>query len=186
MKKIIAILLALCALTALTVSAFAASSPEPEAAEDTAVAAAQEETEITAKLSEDDALAAALKDAGEKEADVEVTKNKLSERSTEDDETIPVYTVKFSTDTTEYKYYIDGNTGAVIYKSVEFQNPDIVLKSRGRSESDKASGDMDASDEMSEDGETITGSTRDRRDGSHKTASAESDASDVLTDTTGA
>ena len=174
MKKIIAMLLALCALAAFTVSAFAASSPEPEAA-----AAAKEETEIAAKLSEADALAAALKDAGEKEADVEVTKNKLSEKTTEDDETIPVYTVKFSTDTTTYKYYIDGNTGAVIYKSVEFQNPDIVLKSHGRGDSDKASGEPD------EVGETVTESARSGRSGAHKSSDAVTGASEDLTDATG-
>ena len=167
MKKIIAILLALCALAALTVSAFAASSPEPEAA-------AQEETAIAAKLSEADALAAALKDAGEKEADVEVTKNRLSEKTTEDDETIPVYTVKFSTGTTEYKYYIDGNSGVVIYKSVEFQNPDIVLKSHGRGDTDKASGEMDA------DGETVADSARSDRSGGRRSVDAASGVTEEL------
>ena len=182
MKKIIAMLLALCALAALTVSAFATSSPEPE----TAAAAEEAETEIAAKLSEADALAAALKDAGEKEADVEVTKNKLSERTTEDDETIPVYTVKFSTATTEYKYYIDGNTGAVIYKSVEFQNPDIVLKSRGSSS--KASSEMDesagrSSGELTEDAGTADQSAR---TGRHKSSDAVTGATEELTDTTNA
>lgn len=177
MKKIIAMMLVLCALAALTVSAFAAGSAEPETTE-TAAAVQEEQSEIAAKLSEADTLAASLKDAGEKEADVTVTKNKLSEKTTENGETIPVYTVKFSTDTTTYKYYIDGNTGAIIYKSVEFQNPDIVLKSHSRGDSDKASG------EMAEDSETVTESSRSGRSG-HKSAAVESGASDVLTDATG-
>jgi len=181
MKKIIAILLALCALAALTVTASASASAEP------AAAAAGEETVIAAKLTEADALAAALKDAGEKEANVEVTKNKLSERTTEDGETIPVYTVKFSTDTTEYKYYIEGNTGAVIYKSVEFQNPDIVLKSRGGADSGTASAEPEersgrASGEMSGDEETVTDSAR---TGRHKGLDDVSGTSGDLTEETG-
>lgn len=185
MKKIIAIMLVLAALAALTVTAFATGSAEPAAAVEAVTSASVEAEEtIDAALSEDAALAAALKDAGEKEADVTVTKNKLSEKTTEDDETIAVYTVKFNTDTTTYKYYVDANTGAILYKSIEFRSADVVFKSHSRGEadgrSDKASGEMTGSSEMTAE----TG--RSGKTGGHKSSAAETDASAVLTGTTGA
>lgn len=171
MKKIISIVLAIAALAALAVTAFAAAEPEA------AAAAAQEETTISAKLSEDAALAAALKDAGEKEANVTVTKNSLSEKTTTDDETIAVYTVKFETETTTWKYIIDANTGAILYKSIVFQSADVTFKSHSRSGSDEASGEMSgradkASGEMDEDGTVITRSGR----SGHKSAGTDADA----------
>ena len=69
-EKHIAIFLAVLALSALTVTAFAAGFPEPETTE--ATATAKEKTTIAAALTEEQALAAALKDAGRKEADVTV------------------------------------------------------------------------------------------------------------------
>ncbi len=133
MKKTIAMILALLALSALTVSVFASEEPAAVSEEPAAAAAASEEkTEIAAVLTEEEALAAALADAGEAEENVTVTKNRLSEKETVDGRTIAVYTVRFSTDTTTWKYFIDANTGAVLYKSVEFQSPDAVFKSRDR------------------------------------------------------
>ena len=138
MKKIIAIILVVLALSALAVTAFAANSTEQEP-----VVPAVEETTIEAALTEEQALAAALKDAGEKEADVTVTQNQLSDKETTNGEQIAVYTVKFSTETTTYKYIMDANTGEIYYSSVEFQNPDVVFKSRDRGEGrGEASGEM--------------------------------------------
>ncbi len=146
MKKTIAIALAILALAALTVTAFAAGEAAP--------AAGPEETAaIEAKLTEADALAAALKDAGEKEADVTVTKNKLSEKETVDGETVAVYTVRFTTDTTTYKYILDANTGAVLYKSIVFESPDVVFKSReGGEDGGRGEASGEPSGEMNENG----------------------------------
>ena len=124
MKKLIAITLAVLALCALAVTAFAAGDAAPAA----------EETTIKAALTEEQALAAALKAAGEKEADVTVTQNRLSEKTTTDGEQIAVYTVTFSTETTTYQYILDANTGEIYYSRAEFQNPDVVFKDRGRGE----------------------------------------------------
>ncbi len=183
MKKIIALLLALCALAALTVSAFASASSEPASTETVETAAAEEtQTAIAAALSEDEAVAAALKDAGENEADVTVTKCRLSEKTTEAGETVAVYTIKFETGTTEYKYRIDGSTGAIIYKSVEFENPDYAFTSRSRSASaaDNAAS-AEAGGEMDTDSRSAAESGRSGRSG-HKSASSEPDGADVLTD----
>ena len=193
MKKIIAILLALLTMAALTVTAFASGSAEARAAEavtETEAAPAEAEAgtakthskgaseEIEAAVSKEDAVAAALKDAGFAEDEVTVTRTRLREKEDENGEAVTVYTVKFHTEETTYKYHVDANTGEIIDSTV------TEGVSEGRS--DKASGEMSASGEMREDGETITGSARDRRNGGHKSASAESAASDVLTDTTGA
>ena len=187
MKKIIAVLLALLIMASLTVAAFATGSAEASAAE--AVPAEDEadavrtrgkgaSEEIKAAVSKEDAVAAALKDAGFAEDEVTVTRTRLREKEDENGEAVTVYTVKFHTEETTYKYHVDANTGEIIDSTV------TEGVSEGRS--DKASGEMSASGEMREDGETITGSARDRRNGGHKSASAESAASDVLTDTTGA
>ena len=167
MKKIIAILLAVLAISAVTVTAFAVGSPE--AAETEAAAPAKEETTIAAALTEEQALAAALKDAGLKEADVTVDRNKLTEKTTADGETVAVYSVKFSNDTTTCKYYIDANTGAILYKSLVFQSADVVFAGHSH---DVASGEMnaDASGEMG-------------RSGRHHAASEDAEA-DAQTDTT--
>ena len=139
MKKIIAITLAVLAMCALAVTAFASGSAEPEAA-----AQAVEETTIEAALTGEQALASALKAAGEKEADVAVTRNRFSEKETTDGKKIAVYTVKFSTETTTYQYILDASTGEIYYSSAEFQNPDVIFKSRDRGESrGEASGEAD-------------------------------------------
>ena len=141
MKKLITILSTILTVSALSVAVFAAGTTETEgtgaaapAAEESngteAAAPAAEETAITAELTEKQALEAALKDAGEKEADVTVTKNKLSEKEKQDGGKIAVYTVKFNTNTTSYKYILDANTGAVLQKSLEYNNPDVVFKNR--------------------------------------------------------
>ena len=177
MKKIIAILLAVLAISAVTVTAFAAGSPE--AAETESAAPAKEETTIAAALTEEQALAAALKDAGLKEADVTVDRNKLTEKTTADGETVAVYSVKFSNDTTTCKYYIDANTGAILYKSLVFQSADVVFAGHSH---DGASGEMnaDANGEMNADASGEMG-----RSGRHHDASEDAEA-DVLTDTTAA
>ena len=207
MKKIIAIILAVLALSALTVTAFAAGSAEPETAE--AAAPAAEETTAAAALTEEQALAAALTDAGEAEENVTVTKNSLSEKETADGGKIAVYTVKFSTETTAYKYILDANTGAVLYKSLEFQSPDVVFQSRGKGEergksggetdredgttvgktrSGKASGEMNAESSGTSDADSVTGaSTRGgRRSDSGRAASGAPADETALTDTTAA
>ena len=186
MKKIIAVIVAVLALSALTVTAFASGSPEP--AEEAVAAPEAEEAVIAAALTEEQALAAALKDAGLKEAAVTVSKNKLSEKETEDGETVAVYTVKFSTETTEFKYILDANTGAILYKSMEFQSPDVVFKSRDRNGSDgeksEASGEMrgEAKDETEAD--AATGAST--RGSGRRSSTSEPDAEAALTDTTAA
>ena len=159
MKKIIAILLA---LSALTVSALAAGSSEPKAAD--AVISASEEAapELTAVLTEESALAVALKDAGLTEDAVAVSRNKLTEKDGADGQSIVLYSVKFSTDTTSYKYYVDGNTGAILYKSVEFRSPVLASADRGgetetaqeTGETSSRSRGTKSSGEMNEDGNT--------------------------------
>lgn len=186
MKKLIAIVLAILALSALTVSAFAAgtasAAPTAEARE--------EAPEITAKLTEADSLAAALKDAGMKETDVTVDRNKLSEKTTTGGETVAVYSVKFFNDTTTCKYYIDANTGAILYKSIEFQNPDFIFQSRGSGDDrGEASGEMrgEGSGEMTDgaSGEMTDSASGDMsRSGRHHSASSEMDAdaaADIVT-----
>ena len=175
MKKIIAITLAVLALSALAVTAFAASSSEQDAA-----APAAEETMIETALTEEQALAAALKAAGEKEADVTVTQNKLSEKETTDGESIAVYTVEFSTETTTYKYILDANTGEIYYSSVEFQNPDVIFKVRDRGE-----GRGEASGEMGEGGRSdkANGEKRGRASGE---MDAEAGGGTAIDGTTGA
>lgn len=157
MKKIIAITLAVLALSTLAVTAFAAGSAEQDVA-----TPAAEETTIEAALAEEQALAAALKAAGEKEEDVTVTQNKLSEKETTDGESIAVYTVKFNTKTTTYKYILDANTGEIYYSSVGFQNPDVVFKNRDRGE-----GRGEASGEIGEGGRSgkASGEIRSRDSG---------------------
>ena len=54
--------------------------------------------------------------------------NKLAEKELANGETIMVYSIRFSTDTTTYKYYIDANTGAILYKKTEFCAADFILK----------------------------------------------------------
>lgn len=177
MKKIIAVILVVLALSALAVTAFASASPEAAAAQ--TAAPAQEETTVSAALTEEQALAAALKDAGLKEADVTVDRNKLTEKDTADGGTVAVYSVKFSNDTTTCKYYIDANTGAILYKSFVYQSADVVFVGRGeagggmRAESDSESGDeanagkgRAASGEMSEDASGETGRSHSRRSAS--------------------
>ena len=196
MKKIIAILLAILTVAALTVTAFASGSAEASAAEaatETEAVPAEDEAdavkthgkgaseEIETAVSKEDAVAAALKDAGFAEDEVTVTRTRLREKEDENGEAVTVYTVKFHTEDTTYKYHVDANTGEIIDSTVT----EGVSEGHSRGDSDKASGEMGASGEMSEEGETITGSTRDRRNGGHKSASAESAASDVLTDATG-
>ena len=159
MKKIIAILLA---LSALTVSALAAGSSEPKAAD--AVISASEEAapELTAVLTEEAALAVALKDAGLTEDAVAVSRNKLTEKDGADGQSIVLYSVKFSTDTTSYKYYVDGNTGAILYKSVEFRSPVLASADRGgETEAAEETGETSSrsrgtrsNGEMNEDGNT--------------------------------
>ena len=176
MKKILAVMLALCALTA---SAFAAGSAEPAVdAASAATEAAESEKIIEAALTEEQALAAALKDAGEKEADVTVTKNKLTEKTLVSGEKVAVYSVKFETETTTYKYYVDGNTGAVLYKSIEFCSPDFALQSRSRSDEASAEPAEAASEE------TDAGSRRSRT--GSRSASAEPAAEETQTDAVGA
>ncbi|MDO5134087.1 MAG: PepSY domain-containing protein [Eubacteriales bacterium] len=149
MKKIIVMLFAVLTLSALTVPAFAVAGDSLDTkkveAEQQASTTQQEDstkqegstqqdqaaTEISAKLSEADALAAALKDAGQKEADVTVSKNKLSEKQTTAGTAVAVYTVHFKTVDTSYKYILDANTGAVYCRDVRFQSADVVFKGRG-------------------------------------------------------
>lgn len=196
MKKLIAILLVLLTVAALTVTAFASGSAEAAATEavtETEAAPAEVEAgtakthskgaseEIEAAVFKEDAVAAALKDAGFAEDEVTVTRTRLREKEDENGEAVTVYTVKFHTEDTTYKYHVDANTGEIIDSTVT----EGVSEGHSRGGSDKASGEMGASGEMSEDGETITGSARDRRNGGHKSAAVESDASDVLTDATG-
>ena len=189
MKKTIIIMLAILALSALTVSAFAAADAAPAAEpEETAV--------IEAKLTEADALAAVLKDAGEKEADVTVTKNKLSEKETADGETVAVYTVKFTNDTTTWQYILDADTGAILYKSFEYQSPDVVFKGRDRSDNgdrgEMAGGEMNengrgmkAGGEMAANGEASAEPARGSgRSGGRRGASGEPDSVSSATETT--
>ena len=180
MKKIIAMLLALCALAALTASVFAAAAPQAVAAEEPAVIQREEQPEISARLSEADALEAALRDAGETEATVTVTKIRLSEKKTENDQMIPVYSIRFSTETTKYKYGIDGNTGAIIYKNTAFQNPDIVLEGHGHGELDRTGR------EPGEDSHTVTEVGHSGMHGGHRHGFAGQDAADVPVEGTGA
>ena len=170
MKKIIAITLAVLALCALAVTAFAAGDAAPAA----------EEATIEAALTEEQALAAALKSAGEKEADVTVTQNRLSEKTTTDGQQIAVYTVQFSTETTTYQYILDANTGEIYYSSAEFQNPDVIFKGRDRGE-----GRGEASGEMGEGGRSgkAGGEKRGRASGE---MGAEDGGETVIDGTTGA
>ena len=126
MKKLIAIMFTVLALSAISITAFAADTAKPEGSGSSA--SAEEKTTITFELTEKEALAAALKDAGEKEADVTVTKNSLSEKETQDGGKTAVYTVKFNTDTTSYKYVLDANTGAVLRKEYVYNSPDANFK----------------------------------------------------------
>ena len=91
MKKYIAIMLTVLALSTLSITAFAADTTQ--AGETGTSASEEEKSTISFDLTEKEALAAALKDAGEKEADVTVTKNSLSEKETQDGGKIAVYTV---------------------------------------------------------------------------------------------
>ena len=170
MKKIIAITLAVLALCALAVTAFAAGDAAPAA----------EESTIEAALTGEQALAAALKAAGEKEADVTVTQDKLSEKETTDGEQIAVYTVRFSTETTTYQYILDANTGEIYYSSAEFQNPDVIFRGRDRGE-----GRGEASGEMGEGGRSgkAGGEKRGRASGE---MDAEADGEAAIDGTTGA
>lgn len=141
MKKILATIFAVLMMSALTVSVFAEdqeaatqqkTTTQQEAATQQETAEQQEAAaQIAAKLTEADALTAALEDAGKKEADVTVTKNRLSEKQTTTGSTIAVYTVKFNTADTTYKYILDANTGMVYYRDVTFQSADAVFKGRG-------------------------------------------------------
>ena len=192
MKKIIAVLLAILTMASLSVAAFASGSAEVSAAEavtKTEAVPAEDEAdavrthgkgaseEIEAAVSKEDAVAAALKDAGFAEDEVTVTRTRLREKEDENGETVTVYTVKFHTEDTTYKYHVDANTGEIIDST--------VTEGVSDGHADKASGEMGASGELSEDDETVTESTRDRRNGGHKSAAAESAASDVLTDVNG-
>ena len=146
MKKNITMLFTICSLiVAMSTAAYAA--PDKESSSEV-TAETQIETEISApsdpaqnkdkkekagtetavKLSEEEALTAALKDAGERETAITVSKNKLAEKELANGETIMVYSIRFSTDTTTYKYYIDANTGAILYKKTEFCAADFILK----------------------------------------------------------
>ena len=116
-------------LCIFSATAFAAETVKP--------AEEKEETvQISAKLTGDDALAAALKDAGKSEADVMVKKNSLSEKETETGEKVAVYTVRFNDETTNYKYFVEANTGEILYKNIEYQKADMVFKGRDRGEKD--------------------------------------------------
>ena len=128
MKKYIAIMLTVLALSTLSITAFAADTTQ--AGETGTSASEEEKSTISFDLTEKEALAAALKDAGEKEADVTVTKNSLSEKETQDGGKIAVYTVKFNTNTTSYKYILDANTGAVLRKEYVYNSPDVSFKNR--------------------------------------------------------
>lgn len=133
MKKMIITVLTVLALSALCIPAFAAETAENAEKEGTETTApAAEESAITAALTKEQALAAALKDAGEKESNVTVTKNVLSEKEKQDGGKIAVYSVKFNTDTTTYNYYLDADTGAVLMKSYVYNSPDVVFKNQDR------------------------------------------------------
>ena len=128
MKKYIAIMLTVLALSTLSIPVFAADTTQ---AGKTGTSASEEEkSTISFDLTEKEALAAALKDAGEKEADVTVTKNSLSEKETQDGGKIAVYTVKFNTNTTSYKYILDADTGAVLRKEYVYNSPDVSFKNK--------------------------------------------------------
>lgn len=169
MKKTAAILLAVLALSALSVTALAASSPEQEPAE----ADAPVREEAVAALTEEQALAVALKDAGFEESEVTVDRSRLTEKTTVDGEAVAVYSVKLSNDTTTCRYYIDANTGAILYKSLEFRSADIVFAGGSHSRGGTG-GEMDgeASGEMG-------------RSGRRQSASAEPEGS-ILNDTAAA
>ena len=128
MKKYIAIMFTVLALSALSIPAFAADTTR--AGETGGSASEEEKSTVSFDLTEKEALAAALKDAGEKEADVTVTKNSLSEKETQDGGKIAVYTVKFNTNTTSYKYILDADTGAVLRKEYVYNSPDVSFKNR--------------------------------------------------------
>ncbi len=199
MKKIIAIALTLLTVAALTVTAFASGSAETadaEAATAAETAAAETEEgavkthsrgaseEIEAAVSKEDAVAAALKDAGFAEEDVTVTRTRLKETEDENGQTIAVYTVKFHTEDTTYKYHVDANTGKIIDSTVT----EGVSEGHSRSERG-ASGEMKdaASGEAAADGEADAAASVTGKSGrGHKSSSAEADVTDVMTDTTNA
>ena len=125
MKKIITTVIMITMLFTLAVPALAAENETIEPKVETATG-----------VSEKQALETALNDADEKEADVTVLKNCLTEKETEDGTVIIMYSVKFNTDTTAYKYYIDANTGSVLYKNIVYQDPNVAFKNHSREKSD--------------------------------------------------
>ena len=156
MKKITAFLIAIITVCAMSTTAFASEEQTPadqtsaseQKTETTASAETSgvfrkekhktttvaEETQISAELSEEAALAAALKDAGESEASVTVTKNYLAEKKTKENEKVAVYTIMFSNDTTSCKYLVDANNGEILYKKIVYHNSDIDFSEHGHKE----------------------------------------------------
>ncbi|MBQ9031602.1 MAG: PepSY domain-containing protein [Parasporobacterium sp.] len=146
MKKTAITTIALLALSVLvSTTAFAAETPAEKEIPDSVSAAVPERPAVTAKLSEQEALAAALKDAGVSQAAITVTRTQLAEKQTDTGETIPVYTVKFSSDTTSYKYYIDANSGSVLYKNIEYSGKEFTLKERSHDRETTEKSDSDSS-----------------------------------------
>ena len=125
MKKIITTVIMITMLFTLAVPALAAEDK-----------ATEPEVEAAIGISEKQAIETALNDADEKEEDVTVLKNSLTEKETEDGTAIIMYSVKFHTDTTDYKYYIDANTGVVLYKSIVYQDPNVSFKNHSREKGD--------------------------------------------------
>lgn len=199
MKKTIAIVLAILALLALSVTAFASADAgeTAEPAEASTRASREMKTDIEAAVPEEDAVAAALKDAGFTEDDVTVTRTRLREKTDEDGNTVVMYTVRFHTEDTTYKYHVDAETGAILDSTVTEGVSEEHSRGEDGGRGGRASGEpgedgrgMKASGETDEDAGGEASSEMGRRSGrsgrGNKSASSETDAAAVLTDTTAA
>lgn len=129
MKKLLAVILTVVTLSALSLTAFAEESTQPEG---TGSSSGSQQTSIIAALTQKEALEAALKDAGEKEADVTVTRYSVSEMETSDGGTITACSLAFKTDTSSYMYVLNANTGEILRKEYVYRNPDVSIKNHPR------------------------------------------------------
>ena len=125
MKKLIATILTVVTLSALSMTAFATETTPQEGSGSSSAA---QETSITAAMTQKEALEVALKDAGEKEADVTVSKYSVSNMETSDGGTITACTLAFKTDTSTYHYVLNADSGEILRKEYVYQNPSVTLK----------------------------------------------------------